>query len=122
MLLDTNALIWLASEHPRSKGLLTAEASLYISPISLLELTFLKECGRIHFMNNITRDHIIDDARWMLDDPSLAELIEQAHDVDWTRDPFDRLLVAHAKLRGWTFATSDKKIIEHSDPSNIFVL
>jgi PIN domain nuclease of toxin-antitoxin system len=32
--------------------------------------------------------------------------------VGWTRDPFDRLLVAHAFYRGWRLATGDHDLIE----------
>ncbi len=31
--------------------------------------------------------------------------------VGWTRDPFDRLLFAHARLRKWRIATSDQRVI-----------
>ena len=30
-----------------------------------------------------------------------------------TRDPFERLLVAHARLRGWRLATSDGPLLAH---------
>ncbi len=36
----------------------------------------------------------------------------QAIDLSWTRDPFDRLLVAHARLRGWRFATADAALLK----------
>jgi len=33
--------------------------------------------------------------------------------LSWTRDPFDRLLVAHARLRGWRLATADTTLLAH---------
>jgi PIN domain nuclease of toxin-antitoxin system len=34
-----------------------------------------------------------------------------------TRDPFDRLLVAHARLRGWRLATADNQLVKRLGPS-----
>jgi hypothetical protein len=42
-----------------------------------------------------------------LDDPPAGAWFSEAIDLGWTRDPFDRLLVAHARLRGWRLASSD---------------
>ena len=42
--------------------------------------------------------------------PLSAMRFERAREVAWTRDPFDRLLVAHAAHRGWRLATADAKI------------
>ncbi len=42
--------------------------------------------------------------------------------LGWTRDPFDRLLVAHAQLRGFKLATSDAVILERLDPREVLEL
>jgi PIN domain nuclease of toxin-antitoxin system len=39
------------------------------------------------------------------------DLFDAAVDLSWTRDPFDRLIVAHARLRGWRLATGDRVIL-----------
>jgi hypothetical protein len=57
-------------------------------------------------------DEITLDPRWKLDSPSAAKLFEAAYDLDWTRDPFDRLLVAHARFRGWRLATGNRSLKE----------
>ncbi|PYR38552.1 MAG: hypothetical protein DMF90_02865 [Acidobacteria bacterium] len=46
------------------------------------------------------------------DDPPSGAWFETALDLGWTQDPFDRLLVAHARLRGWRLATGDARLIE----------
>jgi PIN domain nuclease of toxin-antitoxin system len=51
----------------------------------------------------------------VLDDPSSAAWFEKAIAVGWTRDPFDRLLIAHARLRKWRLATGDGALIAHLD-------
>ena len=115
ILLDTNALIWLEQGHPRSRVLQHADRQLYVSPATLLELQFLIEVGRIRLRGG-TLDRLADDDRWLLDDPPAAAWFRQSMDLSWTRDPFDRLLVAHARLRGWRFATADGELIKRLAP------
>jgi PIN domain nuclease of toxin-antitoxin system len=109
ILLDTNALIWLDQHHRRAKPLSRA-GRLYISPACLLELQFLHEVGRIRLSRHGVEAFAEDD-RWTLDDPSSASWFLRAADLVWTRDPFDRLLVAHAQLRGWRLATGDDELL-----------
>ena len=115
ILLDTNALIWLEQGHARSRALLQADRQLYVSPATFLELQFLIEVGRIRLRSG-TLDRLADDDRWLVDDPPAAAWFRQALDLSWTRDPFDRLLVAHARLRGWQFATADDALIKRLSP------
>ena len=42
-----------------------------------------------------------------------AGVVEQAHTVTWTRDPFDRLIVAAAALHDAALITRDRRIREH---------
>jgi PIN domain nuclease of toxin-antitoxin system len=105
-LLDTNALIWLERGHRRAKPLLKGRTTLYISPASLLELQMLNEIGRLRLAAGAL-DALAHDERWLLDDPPAADWFLRSTDIAWTRDPFDRLLVAHARLRGWRLATGD---------------
>jgi len=57
---------------------------------------------------------LVKDERWALDDPPASRWFDRALAGSWTRDPFDRLLVAHAQLRGWRIATGDTAILAHS--------
>jgi PIN domain nuclease of toxin-antitoxin system len=43
-------------------------------------------------------------------DVSLAELVQAATGLSWTRDPFDRLIAAHAILADAPLVTADKTI------------
>jgi PIN domain nuclease of toxin-antitoxin system len=110
ILLDTNALIWLEQGHARARKLSGARRSLYISPASLLELQFLAEAGRLRLRSASVAD-LVERGPWLLDDPPAAAWFETALDLGWTRDPFDRLLVAHAQLRGWRLATGDMALL-----------
>jgi PIN domain nuclease of toxin-antitoxin system len=111
ILLDTNAVIWLELRHRRARPLLAGRLQLHISPATVLELRFLEESGRIRLHNRDAASIAIDD-RWTLDDPPAAAWFDRALDLTWTRDPFDRLLAAHALLRGWRMATADPVIQE----------
>ena len=111
ILLDTNALIWLEQGHRRTRAL-AAGARMYISPANLLELEFLLEAGRIRLRGTTVAD-LVQSERWVLDDPPAAAWFTAALDLGWTRDPFDRLLVAHARLRGWRLATGDTVLRRH---------
>jgi PIN domain nuclease of toxin-antitoxin system len=116
ILLDTNALIWLQQDHPRAARLTRFGARLYVSPASLLEIQFLLESGRVRVRRNMTVLDLLADDRWLQDDPPSTAWFGAAVAVGWTRDPFDRLLVAHARLRRWRLATSDVAVIEHLAP------
>lgn len=115
ILLDTNAIIWLHRGDRRVRALEKA-TSLYASPASLLELQFLIEGGRLRLRSDSTVEDLIADNRWLLDDPPSALWFSQAVEVGWTRDPFDRLIVAHVGLRGWRLATGDTALAARLGP------
>jgi PIN domain nuclease of toxin-antitoxin system len=46
-------------------------------------------------------------------DASLAELIRAAGPLAWTRDPFDRLIAAHAIVADVGLVTADETILEN---------
>ncbi len=121
ILLDTNALIWLAQGHRRIAPLASGARRLYASPANLLELQFLIEAGRVR-LRAASLEALANDGRWVLDDPPSAGWFQRAWELSWTRDPFDRLLVAHARLRGWRLATADTDLLDHLDASQTIAL
>ena len=112
ILLDTNALIWLLQRHRRVRAL-EKQPRLQMSPASLLELQLLVEAGRLTLPRDQTISAVVRDPRWRLDEPPAGPWFEFACELAWTRDPFDWLLVAHARLRGWKLATADSMLREH---------
>jgi len=46
-----------------------------------------------------------------VDNDNLVEIVNIAVREIWTRDPFDRLIVAHSKHRDAHLITKDKKIL-----------
>lgn len=116
ILLDTNALIWIESRHRRARPLLRQSGRFYVSPASLLELQIAYESKSLR-LRGVTPRWVLDDDRWVVDEPPSVEWFLAAGEVGWTRDPFDRLLVAHALLRRWQLATADAQILAQLGPS-----
>ena len=112
ILLDTNALVWMLCGHRRARPLLKLPR-LYVSPVSLLEVQMLVEIGRGRLAAGRSVADIADDPRWLQDEPAAGDWFQRATEIAWTRDPFDRLIVAHARVRGWKLATGDAKLAEH---------
>lgn len=112
ILLDTHAVLWLDAGHRRARALESTRARLYISPATILELHILQEAGRLARRSG-ARPSSVGNSRWVLDDPPAARWFDAALELSWTRDMFDRLLVAHARLRGWRLATADQVILTH---------
>jgi PIN domain nuclease of toxin-antitoxin system len=115
ILLDTNAVVWLDQGHRRARALVRGGRPLYISPATLLELQLLEEVGRLRLPKGDAQALAVDD-RWTLDDPPAAAWFAAALDQSWTRDPFDRLIAAHARLRGWRLATADDTLLKRLGP------
>lgn len=95
---------------------------LGLSPLCLLELRLLEESGRGRFPITRPLAAARADKRFRIDEPPLSDLIERSLELGWARDPFDRLLVAHALCRGWPIATSDATLIEHLPARSVIAL
>ncbi len=122
ILMDTSALLWLLAGHQRSRPLAKWAGRLYASPISLLEVQFLIEGQRIRIKSGFQAADLASDPRWLIDDPPSFAWFETALDVSWTRDPFDRLIFAHSRYRGWRLATADAEMLNHLGPRQAFEL
>lgn len=112
ILLDTHAAIWIAQGDRRARAL-ERLPRIYLSPASLLEMQFLIEAGRLRLRAGQSIAMLIADDRWRVDEPASVEWFETASELGWTRDPFDRLICGHARLRGWKLATADAVILSH---------
>jgi PIN domain nuclease of toxin-antitoxin system len=122
ILLDTHALVWLHLGHRRARPLKQRRARLLASPASVLELQFLVEARRLRLRGSSTVEDLAADPQWLVDEPPAGAWFSQAIAVDWTRDPFDRLIVAHALFRNWRLATADAVILERLPRANVMEL
>jgi len=112
--LDTHVVVWLYTGETEqlSAGAIAAleENQPVVSPMVQLELTYLHEIDRLRVGG---ADIIADLARRIglqLSDAPLDALVETAAALTWTRDPFDRLIVADALVAGTALVTKDRAI------------
>ncbi len=115
--LDTHAavMLWNGDDFGTGAEDLLERSSIFVSPVVRLELAFLREIERL----KVSADEILGSLAAELgvvqsDDP-IQGVIAQSMDLHWTRDPFDRLLVATAILHKAPFVTRDLKILKHFD-------
>ena len=115
--IDTHMVIWLAE---RRMAALSATARrlaeserLEISPMVLMELETLHEAGKLktepdRLVRVVEREFGLSVSRAVF-----AEVIASARGFAWTRDPFDRLIVANAMADGARLVTADATILAH---------
>jgi PIN domain nuclease of toxin-antitoxin system len=113
--LDTHVVVWLAENTPKrlSEPALDAinESELLISPAVLIELNFLHQIGRILRAPLDLAKQLRTQLNVTVCDHSFVDLAETALFESWTRDPFDLLIVAHAKSNNYApLVTQDEKI------------
>ncbi len=111
-LIDTHFLIWvvLGSQRLAKFPWLGRYRPWGVSPVSLLEIQYLAEVGRLEVQNPELTDSVLNDPRFIVDEVPLLALIQHAIPLTWTRDPFDRLLVAHSRARRVPLCTVDRSI------------
>jgi PIN domain nuclease of toxin-antitoxin system len=114
--LDTHAVIWLYTGKKvfGKKSLqLMNESDLRISPIVRLELMLLFRKKRIvdphKILSSLKKDFYFDEDRI-----DLSALITKSMLLDFTNDPFDRMIAAHATVRKSYLVTKDSEILKNS--------
>ena len=117
MYLDTHAVVWLYSGDTQRfpvavRGRIERE-ELLISPAVLLELQFLHEINRLLVPGTRIVDTLAADIGLTVCDLPFPRVAAAALSLTWTRDPFDRLIVAQAMLADASLLTKDSTILEH---------
>ena len=112
--LDTHVAIWL---YEKRLDLLSEKAKqyiekndLFISPIVKLEIEYLFEIERIKDNSETICSFLEKNIDLKIEKSSFLEIIKISLNEKWTRDPFDRIIVAHSKLKDYTLISKDKKI------------
>jgi PIN domain nuclease of toxin-antitoxin system len=126
ILLDTHVALWVLVDSPHLPAAVRAAAGQsgirwVFHQVSTWEIQIKHDLGKLPlpaspgtFLPNaieqsgLAYERIEDDAIFML--PKLP---------DHHRDPFDRLLIAHAAVHGWEVATVDEQVMRY--PVRIFV-
>lgn len=116
--LDTHIVCWL---YEGRSELLSAAArdavergQLFVSPIVDLELQLLREIGRILKGPETVLPALAREIGLEIGTTPFPKVVAAARELSWTRDPFDRLIVAEAALAGARLVTKDRLIRKHS--------
>jgi PIN domain nuclease of toxin-antitoxin system len=78
-----------------------------------LELYVLHEIGRLRRDPESIFDQTARATGLTVSSASLASVVSHATSLSWTRDPFDRLIVANAMADGCKLLTADEHIRTH---------
>ncbi len=117
--LDTHVVVWLyagrADLIPISARSLIDGNDLLISPIVGLELQYLYESGRTSELAATVIHALAREIGLRRCDLAFADVADAALQETWTREPFDRVMVAQARLRGSPLLTKDRDIQAHYD-------
>lgn len=111
LLLDTQAFIWWDANDPRLGGRARAAIQdaheVYVSAVSAWEIVIKTSLGKLRAL----RDPAVAVAEGGLRDlpVTFAHAAAVADLPDHHRDPFDRLILAAARVEGLTVMTSDEQ-------------
>ncbi len=115
--LDTHLVVWLyagltSKLSDRAKHLIN-EHELYISPMVRLELQYLYEIGRITEKSDDILLDLVNRLNLKICQTDFNLIINQSLIINWTRDPFDRLIVSNASVDNHILLTKDNWILTH---------
>jgi PIN domain nuclease of toxin-antitoxin system len=100
----------LAGKLPARARTLIEDGAPVLSPVAALELRYLHEVGRARDSVPVMLAALRGEIGLEVPDGSIAELGQAAADLSWTRDPFDRLISAHAIVANAPLITADETI------------
>ena len=113
LLLDTHALLWWLADDARlgrrAREAIAAPANLvFVSAATAWEIAVKRALGRLVAPGDVEEWLTKNDFRPL--PIQIAEAVASAELPPHHRDPFDRLLVAQARIGGMTIVTSDEHI------------
>ena len=116
--LDTNVVVRLMQgdrRHiTRSARQLINRAEIFISPMVILEIEYLYETTRTRLAWQVVEAKLSAEIGLKVCDLPFDLVSRSAVNEKWTRDPFDRMIVAQAKSNGLAqLISSDELIAKH---------
>jgi PIN domain nuclease of toxin-antitoxin system len=115
--IDTHIAVWLCAGvvgklSDKAKDLLNSH-EIRISPIVRLELQYLYEIKRVTLPANDIVADLSHSIGLKVCDKDFNAVIHRAITLTWTRDPFDRIIVAHALLNEDYLVTMDQPMLDN---------
>ena len=112
--LDTHVVIWLfGGERHRLSSAATEQIrneELLVSPAVVLELQLLHEIKRLRAVAVKVIERLSSEIGLAVCRVPFTSVLEHALKQSWTRDPFDRLIVAQASANDAALVTKDGEI------------
>lgn len=123
LLLDTHIWLWLRFDKDRvpspvRRRISSASTTLHLSAVCVLELAIKQAVGKLRLDVPLTK--FVDD---LTSNGVLTTTVGIEHAVAvgalpfHHRDPFDRTLIAQAKVEGLTLVTADPRILRYDIPT-----
>ena len=113
--LDTNVIGWLAAAPDQlsntAQNRIREAVQLLVSPMVELEVEYLHEIGRLRLSSRDVFAHVRTALEIRVCGKPFHAVVEMAKRLRWTRDPFDRLIVAQAALDDQPLVTRDKAVL-----------
>lgn len=112
--LDTHVAVWLVvgaiEKFTASANKLIESAEIFISPIVLLEIEYLYEIKRVKQNSKKFKDVLESELDVQIARTPYLTVVQGSITEKWTRDPFDRLIVAQAKVDNAQLVSADTNI------------
>jgi PIN domain nuclease of toxin-antitoxin system len=118
--LDTHVVVWLyglgaESLSPEAREAVGGSDDVRISPMVRLELQYLYEIGRVTRPAAEVVDSLGSELGVRVCDTDFLTVVHAAERLDFTRDPFDRLIVAQASVHRAPLVSKDEELHRHYD-------
>ncbi|OCB03472.1 hypothetical protein BBC27_07590 [Acidithiobacillus ferrivorans] len=115
--LDTHALVWLyagvVDRFAAASQRVIETHDLLVSPMALLEIQYLCEKGVVTVTPDTLFAELAQTIGLAVCTIPFAMISRSAFALSWTRDPFDRLIVAQAMVYGRPLVSEDRLIAQY---------
>lgn len=118
--LDTHVFVWIFESPDKFlsspvKQVLREGKNFLVSPMVLLEAQYLFEKGRIRRNPDKILEYLTSEILLRICPSEFKSVVASSKKEIWTRDPFDRIIVAQCRMNQGQLLTKDKLIHKNFD-------
>jgi len=118
LLLDTHVLLWVLAGDKRltrsSRDILTSADTVVVSVVSAWEIALKAAAGKLRAPEDL--EEAVRESGLSMTTLDFADVAESARLPVRHSDPFDRMLVAQARVRGLTMMSKDRQLEGYDVP------